>query len=193
MLVVACAALAGCGTSEGATSGGDGTPAPAARTVGADPATTAAGTDAPRTAAATPTLPAAASTPDEAGVEATLTAYVDALNHAYRTGDVDLLNELVAPTCTICTSQREIAAEMDPRGLHVDGDVLRLVGVDHVAVDGESATARTEQEALPAPLVHAGRGDAEVMTWTASRSSYLVTLVFDEDHWVIESLTVQEH
>jgi hypothetical protein len=106
VVALSCAlALAGCGGDPKA----DPSPAPSSPTTSASPTPTP------------PVMPDAAKANTKAGAVAFVKYYIELINHAQATGDVDALAAVEDPGCRSCASARETVTEIYKSGGHIEG------------------------------------------------------------------------
>jgi hypothetical protein len=106
-----------------------------------------------------PTMPAQANGPFPEGAPAFAKYYVDVLNHAARTGEVERLRDLSASSCTGCANYADSFERNAAQGRYLKGDLWQMgravelepVGASDIAVvttmgtlkdDGERANER---------------------------------------------------
>ena len=128
-MLSAALALTGCGGDDAPTAPSDSRTS-ASASPSAEP-TTANPTVAP------PTLPAEAQTPDAAGAEAFIRYYFQALDYAYRTGDLATVLPLRDEACVACKSSEETVAQGFENGGHIEGGDITVSDV--TVTPGDSA------------------------------------------------------
>jgi hypothetical protein len=127
--------LAGCG--------GDGKPT-------SDPAPSPASPSSSPTPTGAPTMPAAATAHTKAGAIAFARHYVDLINYAQATGDIDSLALVEGAKCESCKSVRQNLSSLYASGGWIRGGELAVVSADALS-NAESHAFNVDLEVKTAP------------------------------------------
>jgi hypothetical protein len=160
-------------------------PAPFAGPESTGPAPTAA---TPPSASPTPTppeLPPAATGTGRAAAKAFVRHYIDLVNHAMATGDVDGLAGIAASSCATCDAIRRRIVEIYDQG-HAEGDGWRIKALTYVPT-GSSRTALVAAAIEIAPQTVFSPGAAPSHS-AASRGNLDFRLRASSDGWTIARL-----
>lgn len=133
-----------------------------------------------------PALPEAAMANTKAGAIAFVRHYVDLINHAQRTGDVEVLAAVEAAGCESCASGRKYLRDVYGAGGHINGGELRVEiagALRNRSIDGWTIDGRLEygpqtviRPTAPTPTEHLTGGGVPITvllslnagTWTVA-------------------------
>lgn len=169
--------LAGC-------SGDDSSAEPAQPTVRRATTTSAAPT--------TTATPATTAVPGQEDWYAILSALLAERDRAYETNDVTILERIYTPDCECLAKAKEVIAQRQAEGVHVQGERLKLLKASLVNMDGaDRAYVRGLVEQGPNQLVNA-RGEVVRAGETEPPTSYVYGLSRSPEGWRVGEI-IFEH
>ncbi|MER7074066.1 DUF6318 family protein [Terrabacter sp. NPDC000476] len=130
-------------------------------------------------------IPAAARQNSIGGAAAFGRFYFEQLSRAFQQGSPSSLDGLFAPSCQICVSLSESAAQLERAGQHHAGTTLRVTFSSATVFNSKSRQVLVRLEQFSVPVVD--KTGKKVDTTKAGSGAFVAVLSFDK-HWVVQDL-----